>query len=314
MHDDTVPEGVLQQPEGELQASSMGYAKGQARLSVLQALLSICIEDGQLLQQAQEHFPTLLRGASRIFVHVVEHCAATDVLFHNFRISVRGSIRRAPSVVDWLHALQLKQRHAVTDSRSILRSWNATAPSAAQLKGSEATAVRALLELWPATATDSLAAFVGHHGFEASPWTEEVVADRKHLPGHMPRLPSKAVADRLRVTITSCILWVEHVQKEHASAPRMLRKKLDKGRAEELSQQAAFVVNVAAEAQGLVALPASVVENEFFQRWINGEAQVAQEVVQSLQDRSERFSPRDLPCLASLMDGQQAVGQSASVG
>ena len=51
VHDDTVPEGVLQQPEGELQAWPMGYVKGQARLSVLQALLSICIEDGQLLEQ-----------------------------------------------------------------------------------------------------------------------------------------------------------------------------------------------------------------------------------------------------------------------
>jgi hypothetical protein len=94
----------------------------------------------------------------------------------------------------------------------------------------------------------------------------------------------------------------------------MLRKKLDKARAEELSQQAAFLVNVAAEAQGLVSLPAVVLETELLQRWVKGEPQVCQEVVQCLQERSERFTPRDLPCLAGLLDGFQASGQADSLG
>lgn len=103
---------------------------------------------------------------------------------------------------------------------------------------------------------------------------QDLLADKRVLPGHSPRLPNKVWSERQKVTERSCVVWVGHIHKAAEHTPKSLRKKLDKVHAEELAMWAAFVVNVAKEVQMLVPLSDELLQSEWIDKFIASDPMV----------------------------------------
>ena len=82
-------------PDMTIPSASLGYVKGMARATTILALLYILIEDGVDLAV---HYPKIYSTASAVNVYHLQYVDKAAVAFANARFSVRGSIRRAPTV------------------------------------------------------------------------------------------------------------------------------------------------------------------------------------------------------------------------
>ena len=82
-------------------AFSKGHAQGQ------RFVVAVCASGGvrgtgNLLLMT---FETLKESVQMIHVHCVKHLTLQDEVFHNFRLSIRGSLRRPPNVMTWVGTL-----------------------------------------------------------------------------------------------------------------------------------------------------------------------------------------------------------------
>ena len=86
--------------------------------------------------------------------------------FHNFKLSLRGSMRRPPSVMSWVVVLHIMQGAGDNDIGAIIRHWNKDSPKSAQLTGVKAQSVKHLLENATGPTLDLLAQHVSTYGWE----------------------------------------------------------------------------------------------------------------------------------------------------
>ncbi|CAJ1446520.1 unnamed protein product [Effrenium voratum] len=130
---------------------SLGYVKGMLRGSTILALLYMFWQDGQGLQLlVLETFSNLRTSCGVVYVHHIKHFSLQDEVFYNFRVSLRGSIRRPPNLLTWVGTLsQLKQK-GYEDSAAVISRFNSGVGKSFQLVGSKATAIGNLMSLFPA--------------------------------------------------------------------------------------------------------------------------------------------------------------------
>ena len=81
-----------------------------------------------------------------------------DEMKATMKLSCRGAIRQAPSVLTWINTLLNMQTWGVNDTANLMREWNKTAARADQLTGGRAQAVQLVLERMPQPVLDKLQA------------------------------------------------------------------------------------------------------------------------------------------------------------
>ena len=77
-------------------------------------------------------------------------CFFGDRVFAIMKMSLRGSIRKAPNVVSWVIFLMKAKEKGSADSSALVRRWNGTATRASHILGPKAQAVKNMLELMAA--------------------------------------------------------------------------------------------------------------------------------------------------------------------
>ena len=207
-----------------LPAHSMGYIKGQSRGLTLLALLHVVFQDGFL--DLATYLPAFYHSVLVVFGHGMAPMSVPDQVVLNFTLSVKGSIRKQPSVISWVTMLDKVRRFGFDDFDSLIKRFNARVSTASQLAGRKAMIVKLLVESWPSAAWAMVRDHVSEVGWDKNVLAEEVLASKKLLPGHQFKAPNKLWASRSKVSEAS---WL--------ALKRLLRDfgKLQKGMARQLS-------------------------------------------------------------------------------
>ncbi len=211
---------------------SVTYTKGLARSSTLLSLLSVCL-DSEV--DIAERFPLLHHSALRLqcqHVHIGTH---RERLFYNFKLSVRGSIRRAPHVFTWVQALQRMAAQQDGDAMHVIRAWNQQASKSTQLTGAKYCAVHNVLKLMPATCVEVACAHIGAYGWDQSCFSEHVLQSKRIFPPHTFRVISNRTwAGRGVVTEESMFLMLKWVITEFEGHPDKCKSRVSRARFEEV--------------------------------------------------------------------------------
>ena len=237
----TSGEPLLLEHCNPLPAHSMGYIKGQSRGLTLLALLHVVFQDGFL--DLATYLPAFYHSVLVVFGQVMAPMSVPDQVVLNFTLSVKGSIRKQPSVISWVTMLDKVRRFGVDDFDSLIKRFNARVSTASQLAGRKAMIVKLLVESWPSAAWAMVRDHVSEVGWDKNVLSEEVLASKKLLPGHQFKAPNKLWASRSKVSEAS---WL--------ALKRLLRDlgKLQKGKARKITR-AAFEERL--ERASLVCLP-----------------------------------------------------------
>ena len=132
-------------------------------------------------------------------------------MFFNFKESIRGSIRKPPNAMTWVHSLMALVKCGETDPGGVIRIWNAQASRNSQIAGEKAQSIKNIMELMPPAAYTAIMDLVGKIGWEKSPWSDQALANKKIYPGFAPRGANKAWNERTKITRASMVLMVQHI-------------------------------------------------------------------------------------------------------
>ena len=130
--------------------------------------------------------------------------------YYNFKLSVRGSIRQAPSCITWLLMLQNLRRSGMADASSIIKEWNETSGKGSALIGAKAQAVKLLIEKAPPLAIEFLAAHVSAFGWTGCAFSDDGLGSKKTFPGNVFKHARPGWSDRCRVNEQVYTIYVEY--------------------------------------------------------------------------------------------------------
>jgi len=246
-------------------------------------------------------FPSLSWQIREIRCLFFDQVSPRDALFHNFQLAGRGSIRKPPNLVDWVHSLrQLERRAGDKDAQSIIKTWNGQCTQALQIVGRKAQALKNLFEHFPEKALDVLTEMVSTFGWEESGWTEDGLASKRILPGYVFRCTtSKTWTARQTVTKESCVLMLERISRQMSKGT--FKGKLVEKTLAERAQMAAVVHNIEMELLQMATIPAQDLEvwkNSF----LDGDAVFDLEVNSAMLRHDENFAVKDIPMIKELLD------------
>ncbi|CAK9032260.1 unnamed protein product [Durusdinium trenchii] len=240
----------------------------------------------QLYGPDAEVAPKFAASLGNIRGYILSLPTKREEFLGNFKLSVRGSIRRAPNVV---------------------QQNNSRSTRAGQLLGQKAQSVRNVMEFYDPKALESIIAFTVEVGTEQTPWSDESLSSKKCLPGFQFRSTHGATwAARGTVTRKSNLLMVQHQIESHRQLVPGMRRKLEKQRMEQTAQYAAFVSAVADEVLDLIPVDGELLEKEWVNKWRMGEPGVCLEVESALLNKPVYTDPRDIQSIRSLMQQHSA--------
>jgi len=214
--------------------------------------------------------------------------------------------------------LELQIEYGESDPGNVIRLWNGMASKAHQLNAAKAQAVKNILGM-PLQPRTQLMDAVQDDGWEACPWTDDVLASKKIMVGYQPRGASKRWNERQKVSEAGLTLMITHVNSEHRKAPACARKKLLKSDAEDKVLWASSVLHLAKEVQALLPVSDKVMEDMFINKFATADPRVTGEVQMVNTERQEKFTLKDVPTLAEIMDHHRgntplhAIGASTMI-
>ena len=128
------------QHHGSLLPFSLGTVKGKTRVYSLLMLLSVMLDNDADMQARSvcssfrcvpcacvllaQAFHPLIASLQAVHAKVVMFQTKRAELLHNFSVSVRGSIRKAPSVWTWVASLRSLKVKGDSDMTSVIKSYN----------------------------------------------------------------------------------------------------------------------------------------------------------------------------------------------
>lgn len=227
--------------------------------------------------------------------------SAREALFQNFRLAGRGSIRRPPHLLDWVHSLrQLAQKAGERDTGIVIRLWNAQCAQTLQIVGRKAMALKNLMEQMPEEGLALVAEMVSATGWEEGCWTEDALASKRIFPGHVFRVvESKAWSARQTVTKASCVLMLERVRRELRKG--LLRGKILEKQIAERAQMAAVVTHMVAEFKKIAPVPPEDAD-QWVDLFAEGDPGLDMELRSAVMRHDEKFVPTNLPSLQAILD------------
>lgn len=222
--------------------------------------------------------PVLFESLKKIYCYPFAFENLREAMFINFKLSNRGAIRKPPNLITWMHSLEeLRENCGDQDVNAIIRMWNAMASATGNLAGSKATALRLILGM-PQPSKDALTDFTGRITWEAGPWTEEALSNKKLYPNSGARLGGvKAWIERLKVTDASLLLMIHNIHASHDALKT--KRKMTKVEVEEVAGQAAFAHNVVSEIQALMPIANDVIDLHWTKKFEAADAKVCTEVL-----------------------------------
>lgn len=244
-----------------------------------------------------------------LFFNIRElHCCSLafstqrDMLFSNFKMSGRGSIRKPPNMIDWVHSLkQLAVRGGERDTGSIIKTWNSQCTQNLQIVGRKAMSLKNLLELMPPDGLAVVSSTTSTYGWEDGPYTEDCLATKRIFPGYIFRADGKEWTQRQTVTKDSCIWMLRRIDREMAK--QNLRGKLTEKMMGERAQMAAVAVNVSKELRRTAPVSDDAVQ-AWLLRWAEGDASLDMEIKSAMLSHDTKFQPKDLPSLSQILQEQ----------
>lgn len=237
-------DSAIAQEAGTIMPFSLAHHKSAARTSSLHMFLVMVMDDDVPIREVH---PQLWQSIRRICAWDLEFPCAREEAFSNFKMSARGSIRKPPSLLSWCIMLQKLHKKGERDTAAVVRLWNSQAGKSHQLVGAKSTSVRNLMELCPEEALRAILRDVSAHGWENSPWSDEVFGSKKIFPGQHTRCTTKEWTSRLIVTPQSLLNMLERIINLHNAAPPTCQRKVTKLQAESMAQLAALATSLAAE-------------------------------------------------------------------
>jgi len=250
---------------------------------------------------AWQVFPELANNIMELRSVSLQFASPRDALFQNFKMAGRGSIRKPPNLIDWVHSLkQLAQTAGERDSGVIIKLWNGQCAAVLQIVGRKAMALKNLLDMMPPAGLELVTRMVSATGWEDGCWTEDALASKRIFPGYAFRChDSKAWTARQTVTTTSCVLMIERIL--HDAHKGVLRGKLLEKVIAERAQMSAIVHNVSEEIQKTVPLMKDDVEM-WLDSFRKGDPSLDMEVRSAMLRHDAKFLPASLPSLQALLE------------
>ena len=254
---------------------------------------------------AWQVFPELANNIRELRSVSLQFASPRDALFQNFKMAGRGSIRKPPNLIDWVHSLkQLAQTAGERDSGVIIKLWNGQCAAVLQIVGRKAMALKNLLDMMPPAGLELVTRMVSATGWEDGCWTEDALASKRIFPGYAFRChDSKAWTARQTVTTTSCVLMIERIL--HDAHKGVLRGKLLEKVIAERAQMSAIVHNVSEEIQKTVPLMKDDVEM-WLDSFRKGDPSLDMEVRSAMLRHDDKFLPASLPSLQALLEKAMA--------
>ena len=291
-------------------ALSLGHHKSAARSVSMHVLMTLIFDCKLSLKAINQELWNSLR---HIHAWNMVFPSLKDQIDSNFEMSCRGSIRKPPNVLSWVHVLSKMRQAGEHDTNSIIRTWNTRhALAGHKLTGGKATAVRNVIENYDERIICIVMGVVSKFGWENSPFSDDSLSSRKIFPGtHWRIAQNKKWTDRMTVTSESAVLMFEHVVWLHENGVGDVarRPKQTKSALEEHALTAAVCCAVAKEAVA-AGIAQQQVDKLFVEAWKTGNPRVSMELMSAIADKSPEFSVRDVTILRSLLDSKNASNTS----
>ena len=247
--------------------------------------------------------PTFYISLLAVYTQKIKYASAREEVFANFRLSHRGSIRKPPNAITWVYCLeQLQEDHGERDASAVLKIWNVTSPKQSQIVGGKAQAVKNVMMLMSKEAKKLITSHVAQHGWEACAWNEDTLSSKKLFPPYAPRGANKVWNDRQKITTAAVDLMVKHVHSHHDKLHNNMKRAMMKSDCEEVALQAAVCHALVKEVQARLPITDAVMKVKWLDKFEQADAKVTSELAMAIADKNERFTLRDIPTLAEIMD------------
>ncbi|CAK0825428.1 unnamed protein product [Prorocentrum cordatum] len=287
---------------GGLTTMSLGYVKGQARVTTLLSILFLYFKKN--FDVSKEH-PVLAETVQKIFALKVQYSTKIEEGLANMKYSARGSVRKANNVITTVLMLQKLSQHGLTDPALFVRRWNQMSTMTHQITGRRAVTLKLLLDCAP---PDTLTSIMGHvrtMGWSNCCWSDDNLASKKIYPRHQFPSKSKQWLPRLKTTSKSMMLMVQRAQNLNEQASPDNRKKLTSAQVESMAERAAVCLALAAELQTKVPIPDVKILEAWVAPWSEGSDHINTEIETALIDKSDMFDVAvHVPALKALVDAR----------
>ena len=142
-----ITELMVSAEQYNLGVHSIGYIKGQARMTTLLCILSRVI-DISVVPSMQQSLPKLYESSRTIWCYRFHFESKRAELFANFFTSARGAIRKLPNTLQWVASLKKLSTTEEAGATTIIKAWNANVSRTSQLIGAKSMGVRNVLLTW----------------------------------------------------------------------------------------------------------------------------------------------------------------------
>ena len=255
-----------------------------------------------------EVMPTLVKSAQAIYAHRPRCMNKKSEAMMNFKLSVRGSIRQAPSCITWLLMLVNLKAHGVTDASTVIKEWNDSNPRSSALTGGKAQAVKLLLDKAPLAAVDYLTEHVGIFGWVHCAFSDDALASKKLYPGQVFKHARSGWTERCTVTEKSCELTLKFLANEWKSRPDTVRRKPTKKDAEEAAELVSMVYSIYVDVCKTTNLKHTDVDRVFLDEFVSTtNTELNMEIASIMQEKPEKIMLERISCLKALAARQNAA-------
>lgn len=282
-----------------LKPLGVAIQKGNARVSTLHMIVTLCLDDEVDLQRV---VPELWRSICEIRAVNISFGTLREHTFHNFKLSSRECKRRPPNVVSWVVVLDKMQQAGDKDAGASIRQWNKGNPKTNHVVCAKAQSVKHIMELGGRRTIDLLVNHVSEFGWDQCAFSEDCLASRKvFLGNHFRTASSKQWTQRQRVTPEAIYHLFLSCVRRFQKAPGVARRKLTTLQMEARSEVAAIVLSLAEETCN-VGVPMDIVQPHFVLKWTDGDSRIDMELSSVLLDKHDGFTIRAVPTLKELLD------------
>ena len=224
-----------------------------------------------------------------------------EEMFYNFKLSVRGAIRQAPSVITWCEVLLNMKGNGYTDSVSLIKEWNDGASTSSKLGGGKVFAVRKVLTSMPSSALNLVCSHMSEMGWLECAFTDDAFSNKCLYPGHVYKHGRPGWKDLCKVSERSMEVHFSAVINAHRSQAPWARRKVSKKDLEEGSELATVVVALAEEAVNGHGLKKEDVDKCFVDEYVlQKDSQIALEVYGILAEKPEHLPVDNMTALKAL--------------
>ena len=182
-----------------------------------------------------------------------------EEVFLNFRVSTRGAIRQAPSVITWCLVLQNLRAWGCSDPSQLIIEHNNQVGRSSQLIGGKAHAVRMILNQMPHSVLSLVMEHVGTLGWQNSVFTDDCFANKRVYPGSLFKHPKIS----WKVSERSMRLHILMTMSDHMGKAEWSRRKVSKKDFQEGAELAAVAEAVFEEAKSKLGLDEADLQQGF---------------------------------------------------